>query len=150
MPRTGHGGKREGGANTSYSQRTDLNAHVPVVTAPNQPYGEAALQKTAQNTIPMAPTQVTPQAAKPLVPLAPAQQRPTTAPGELPFLDATQRPSEPVTTGLDFGPGAGSEIMNTSTAPTRPLTAAMDEMASSPNASGALSNLAESARSLGL
>jgi hypothetical protein len=101
----------------------------------------------------MAPTQVTPQAAQPIrstLPLANVQRQTSPGPGQLPFLEATQRPNEPVTAGVDFGPGPGSEVMNQNIAPARPITSAIDELTNSPNASPALSNLAESARSLGL
>lgn len=153
MPRTGHGGRRQGEQGASYSNRTDLNAHVPVNTAPNQAYGNAAEQRAAQNAIPMAPTQVTPQAAQPIqsvLPLQNAQRQPSPGPGELPFLEATARPNEPVTEGLPFGPGAGPEVLNRNTQPARPITSAIDELTSSPNASPQVSSLAESARALGL
>ena len=153
MPRTGHGGRRQGEQGASYSNRTDLNAHVPIATVPDQPYGERAQQQQAQQVVPMAPTQVAPQAAAPARPLMPLNNSPKpqgAAPGSLPFLDPTQRPNEPVTAGVDFGPGPGSEVMNQNTAPVRPISAAINEIAQSPNASPAVSTLAEAAKLLGL
>ena len=50
----------------------------------------------------------------PMGPVTPSMGRPQMAPAGTPVvpLDApTNRPNEPITTGLDSGPGAGSEVM---------------------------------------
>ena len=152
MPRTGRGGVRQGTPGTAYGNRTDLNAALPVQAATGQGYGEAGMQKAAQRAIPVAPQQVSVAA-----PQAPAQAAPTTVseqlpqqaayPGELRFLHPTDYPNEPTTSGIDMGPGAGSEALFT----TRPAIANMlGALANSPNASATLMDLASAARTLGL
>ena len=154
MPRTGRGGKVTGASNKAYSNRTDLNASVPVEAAPDQPYGEAAQQKVAQNAIPIAPTPVATAPAP--SPAAPAQaggtlgqvSRPTAPePGSLPFLHPTNRPDEPITAGMNFGPGPGSEVM----APGPPAVSdTFASLAQGQHASPLLSALAAAARTLGV
>lgn len=152
MPRTGRGGVRQGTPGTAYGNRTDLNAALPVQAATGQGYGEAGMQKAAQRAIPVAPQQVSVAA-----PQAPAQAAPTTVseqlpqqaayPGELRFLHPTDYPNEPTTSGIDMGPGVGSEALFT----TRPAIANMlGALANSPNASATLMDLASAARTLGL
>ena len=115
MPRNGKGGKRTGSSGTAYSNRSDLNTAVPITTVPNQPYGVAAQQRAAQQAIPMAPTPVAP--AAPAAPAAPTTltesmpQVPQPLPGELPWLQSTSDINEPITAGVDFGAGAGSEAV---------------------------------------
>lgn len=79
-------------------QRTDLNGpkrSMPVVVGPSQQYGESEKLRRAQKAVPMGapPTDVraaeTAKKPRKLVPLS--------AP--------TARPSEPITAGMDFGPG---------------------------------------------
>jgi len=152
MPRTGRGGAREGTPGTAYGNRTDLNAAMPVQAATGQGYGEAGAQQAAQRAIPVAPQQVSVAPAQ-----APAQAAPTTVseqlpqlpayPGELRFLHPTDYPNEPTTSGIDMGPGVGSEALLT----TRPAVANMlGALANSPNASATLMDLASAARTLGL
>lgn len=119
MPRTGKGGARAGAVGTAYAERSDLNgapAPEPVAAAPGQPYGEASAQKAAQRAIPIsAPaTGVTPTGgagggAAPVSSLSQGQAPPGPLPGELLFDHPTMRPNEPITAGLDRGPGPGSE-----------------------------------------
>jgi hypothetical protein len=53
-----------------------------------------------------------PLAAAPSVPTAPMEMNITSsAPAPIPLSAPTERPSEPVTTGMDFGPGNGSEMI---------------------------------------
>ena len=52
-----------------------------------------------------------PLAAAPEVPSAPVMDIPSSAPAPVPLSSPTQRPTEPVTSGLDFGPGNGSEML---------------------------------------
>ena len=152
MPRTGRGGVRQGTPGTAYGNRTDLNAALPVQAATGQGYGEAGAQQAAQRAIPVAPQQVSVVA-----PQAPAQAAPTTVseqlpqqatyPGELRFLHPTDYPNEPTTSGIDMGPGVGSEALFT----TRPAIANMlGALANSLNASATLMDLASAARTLGL
>ena len=138
--------------------RTDLNqADTPkklaVTAVPDQPYGEAGLQRAEQGAIPMGSTP-TPSATPTSTPVAPGAtpaaptRSPAPNPGSLPFLQPTNRPAEPVTEGLPFGPGAGPEVLNTPAAQPR----LSDEMAHAALTSGsdALINLALGLHSVGL
>jgi hypothetical protein len=62
---------------------------------PGLPYGEGQATMTQQQSAPMA--------GAPAMPSMPA----TT-----PLFAPTERPDEPVTAGMDFGPGPGSEALN--------------------------------------
>jgi hypothetical protein len=104
MPR-GKGGKRQGTPGTAYGNRSDLN--MPISTVPNQEYGKAAMQRSAQQAVPMGQSPVAPT-----VPTAPTQSQPLPRPGSMPHIAPTTRPNEPVTNGLPFGPGAGPEALN--------------------------------------
>jgi len=80
------GGRRQGAPGTSYANRTDLN----VARAPQQGTVTAAAGGQA----------------------APAQQQSFIPPEGVPKLDdPSARPTEPVTTGLDIGPGDGSHAL---------------------------------------
>lgn len=85
------GGSRNGTPGRSYGSRTDLNAVKPLTprAAPGQTYGAATAQVAAQEAVPMA------AAPEPLAPL----NRPS------------ERPTEPVTAGMNMGPGPGSEAI---------------------------------------
>lgn len=152
MPRTGRGGVRQGTPGTAYGNRTDLNAALPVQAVTGQGYGEAGAQQAAQRAIPIAPQQVSvaaPQATAQAAPTTVSEQLPqqATYPGELRFLHPTDYPNEPTTSGIDMGPGVGSEALFT----TRPAIANMlGALANSPNASATLMDLASAARTLGL
>jgi hypothetical protein len=104
MPR-GRGGKRQGTPGTSYGNRSDLN--MPISTVPNQEYGKAAMQKQAQQAVPMGQSPVSAAPAESGAPQATASV-PLPRPGSLPYISPTARPNEPVTAGLPFGPGADS------------------------------------------
>lgn len=94
-------------ATQQYPNRSDLRnpaAKVPVMAAPGQTYGEAGKQMAAQKAVPMAAAPTDAQ-----VPVTPA------APGSLGDLTRpTERPNEPLTAGVDFGPGPGSEALGLS------------------------------------
>lgn len=110
MPR---GGARNATPGKSYQNRTDLGGQnvvgpkpsatgkVPIQTAPNQAQGQASAQRQAQQVVPMSG--------------APAGMAPTQAPqpsAPLTSLFApTANPNEPVTAGVDMGPGAGSAVL---------------------------------------
>ena len=86
------GGRRQGTPGVSYTNRTDLNvAHAP-----------------QQGTVTAASAGVV--APRPAMP---AQQAPTpVGPDQVPRLDdPSMRPNEPLTTGLDIGPGADSRAI---------------------------------------
>lgn len=78
-----------------FSTRTDL--------PPSTQYGE---RKQMEEIVSGAPTATTRGSADPKI------GRPRTSMMEVtPLFAPTQRPGEPVTTGVDVGPGAGSEVM---------------------------------------
>lgn len=78
-----------------FSTRTDL--------PPSTQYGE---RKQMEEIISGAPTATTRGSADPKI------GRPRTAMEDVtPLFAPTQRPGEPITTGVDIGPGAGSEVM---------------------------------------
>lgn len=112
MPRKGTGSKvggpRTGTPGTAYRNRSDLNGTQPVRTAPGQPYGSRVQQERAMEAVPL-PRQ---GAADPAGggPPTPAPQ-----PGGLtPLTAPTQRPHEPITAGVDVGPGPGSQVLASS------------------------------------
>jgi hypothetical protein len=90
-----------------YSNRTDLQnpvAKMAATAAKGQTYGEAGKQIAAQQAVPMgsAPTDV--QAAQ-------TPQAPTPMPGQIADLTGnTERPNEPITAGMNFGPGPSAAI----------------------------------------
>ena len=62
---------------------------------PGLPYGEGQATMAQQQAAPMQGEAPTPA-----------------MPDIMPLTAPTSRPSEPITTGMDFGPGAGSEVLN--------------------------------------
>lgn len=117
MPRApkGPGGARSGAPGVAYPNRTDLNQgprQLPITAAPDQPYGEAGAQRAAQAIAPMASgplTNASPtQDPNTPPPLAPGRL----GPGQMPDLfRPTERPNEHFMTGVDAGPGQGSEAL---------------------------------------
>lgn len=100
MPRKGKGGSRNGQAGQGYSNRKDLNTALPKQAAPStsggRQYGDRKADMDAQSVVPLAPP--------------PGEAPP--APGQLgPLAGPSRRPNEPVTTGVDAGPGRGSEVL---------------------------------------
>ena len=92
----------------SMSKRTDLNvSKQPARYISGMPYGEGRATYEQQTAAPMA--------ANPLAQVL-SEVTPLTAP--------TQRPDEPITAGMDFGPGPGSEILPT--APQRPTVSLIE------------------------
>jgi hypothetical protein len=71
------------------------------------PYGQGQEFQDVQQMAPMEAATPTPSATS--VGAAPAQLQAMQPP--VPLTAPTQRPNEPVTTGIDHGPGAGSEVM---------------------------------------
>lgn len=140
MPRSGKGGSRQGTPGTSYGNRTDLN--LPKTTVPNQEYGKATQQMNAQSAVPMA---ASPQSSA--LPAA-AQPNPGPTPGSLSFLHPTERPNEPITAGIDQGPGPGSEAI----APLQKniVSESLMHLVNDPNANSATFDLAATARLFGL
>jgi hypothetical protein len=125
-PQSGRGGRRQGTAGKNYQQRTDLQSHQPVRTAPGQTYGVATQQAKAQQAMPLpaggANAGPLPQSPTPGGPGgAPSSLGAGPMPGGLGALHApTDRPSEPITHGLPTGAGGGPEVLT----PTDPLVKA--------------------------
>lgn len=96
------------------SKRTDGTPGGKLSVAPGLAYGERQEALAQERTAPMA---VTPQTAAPSPPTVGAPAQPSTPTGatnqavNMMFAQSTQRPNEPVTHGVDIGPGAGPEIM---------------------------------------
>lgn len=68
---------------------------------PGLEYGQGKVNMAVQQAAPLAgPNTPTAESTTPMLP----SLTPLTAP--------TERPNEPMTTGMDFGPGAGSEALN--------------------------------------
>lgn len=112
----GHGGYRKPAHPApvsgpgKYARRTDGGPAQVISAAPNQPYGEAGAQREAQRLAPMGAADPMPQAAQPTPDQMQAMRLPEF---NGPALTApTQRPDEPITAGVDIGPGPGSEILN--------------------------------------
>ncbi len=96
MPR---GGRRAGSPGKSYGSRTDLNLNR---AAPGQQYGKATAQEQALAAVPIQP------------PSAPDVTASAEAWTPLPGDPAvTALPDEPITAGLNTGPGAGPEALPT-------------------------------------
>ena len=119
------GGPRQGKAGASYQNRTDLNpTAMPITAVPGQGYGAAGAQKAAQSVAPMANGPIAtsnPQASASNTP------PPLTgaAPGTMPDLfRPTERPNEHFMTGVNAGPGQGSEALNP-ILPTTPQASAL-------------------------
>lgn len=90
------------------SERTDLNvSNQPARYISGLPYGQGEATYNQQTAAPMA--------ENPLANIPTADVTPLTAP--------TQRAYEPVTTGIDIGAGAGSEILPPMPSPSAPSLA---------------------------
>jgi hypothetical protein len=118
MPR---GGKRDGKVGKAYSNRGDLNGPTQPAKAPTgQTYGQAGAQMQAQKALPLpnvhqvavkrgADGRISGVDVPAATPPEPTGGPP---PGSLGPLSApTARPGEPLTNGIDSGPGAGAEAM---------------------------------------
>jgi len=77
----------------SLSQRTDGGPTQPATYISGLPYGQGQETYSSQVAAPMAGNPI------------PQMEMPT------PLMAPTARPNEPITTGVDIGAGAGSEVM---------------------------------------
>lgn len=111
MPRA-----RNPNATTRNPNRADLTRPSAVTTVPGQPYGEAAQQQVAQHTIPMGPQPVVGGQPPTTTSSGPSdmgammqalQAHAATHGGPQSLTRPTERPNEPVTAGLNAGPGPG-------------------------------------------
>jgi hypothetical protein len=95
------------------SQRTDGGPTQGAKYMPGMPYGQNTYDQ--QTAAPMA-------AGQPMPPVPPMEM-PT------PLMAPTSRPDEPITTGIDRGPGAGSEVMfDRPSPPSKPLVEIMRDL----------------------
>lgn len=120
-----HGGRRRPKPGKAYAQRTDLNtnrAPLPVEAASGQAYGMRKAQEDAQRAVPLSAPPGPPQPTRGAVAPAPL-------PGELGDpLRATDRPAEFLTSGIDSGPGPGSEALWPAGSPPNGGERFMDEL----------------------
>jgi len=82
-------------ANVSATGGAGQSGRQPARYIAGLPYGEGQATMQQQMSAPMAGPTPTP-----------------TLPSVTPLTAPTERPTEPLTTGMDFGPGAGSEALN--------------------------------------
>lgn len=80
-----------------YAQRTDLTQKLPVSTAKSRSYGDASASRASQQVVPMGNPAVN-------VPRGTSQRQPLT-----PLGAPSQRPNEPITAGMNFGPGPNAQ-----------------------------------------
>lgn len=116
------GGRRTGTAGKPYQQRTDLHV-VPATAAPGQQYGAETAQLQSQQAVPIGNGDLTPAGAgaSPTPPAGPQQGGPPPVtglpaglppPGSMPPLTGpTDRPDEHLMTGVNAGPGPGTEAL---------------------------------------
>lgn len=103
----------------AHSRRTDGGPAQVMSAAPGQDYGDKKAQLDAQRVAPMG-------GATPLPPSASAAPGGGAGAGMpayqgVPFGGPSQRPDEPVTHGVDIGPGGGSEVLNLPQQPGAPM-----------------------------
>lgn len=133
------GGRRAGVAGTPYPNRADLRTvtRAPAVAPTGLPYGEHQNLVQSQKVVPVGRPAVPPASPSP-TPGTPGPQ-----PGTLPWIAPTARPNEPVTAGIDRGPGPGSEaLVGPGAAPAQTLSNLLSTMAASPNAPDSVKALA--------
>lgn len=86
-----------------YAQRVDLlgaSKKSPVTTAKSKTYGDSVASRASQQAVPMG---AAPDLAQ--MPVAPRRQLPTVSPLSGP----SDRPNEPITAGMNFGPGPNAQ-----------------------------------------
>jgi hypothetical protein len=83
----------------SFSKRTDLQFQSPE-------YGAGVAYQAAKSGAPLATAPKSPMLSQ-----APQVSSGGAAPAGAGLFDKTQRPNEPITHGVDVGPGAGSEAL---------------------------------------
>jgi hypothetical protein len=117
-----------------YSKRTDL-AYKP------DAYGDGVAMQQQMSGAPLAEARKAPLLSEaPVVPTGGAQASVTG------LYEPTQRPDEPITHGVDIGPGGGSDVLAVPAQVQSQYTNAYDvfqTMASNPNASPTMKYLAQ-------
>jgi len=84
-----------------YAKRTDLSYQ-------SQSYGDGVAYDAAKSGAPLERAQKSPMLSQ--APQVPAGGMP--APTGIGLFEPTQRPNEPITQGVDVGPGAGSNVLS--------------------------------------
>ena len=115
-----------------FAKRTDLSYQSPA-------YGEGAAYNAAKSGAPLATAPKSPMLSQ--APVVPTPQTPVTG-----LFEPTQRPDEPVTHGIDLGPGGGASVLAMPDQAQSQYTNAYDvftQMASSPDASPTIKYLAQ-------
>jgi len=74
------------------------------------PFGQGKQTLAQQRAVPMAATPAA-QVAAAGAPASMAQAMPQPGPSVVPLTEPTQRPNEPITAGIDMGPGPGSSVL---------------------------------------
>lgn len=149
----GHGGYRKPAHPApvsgpgKYARRTDGGPAQVLSAAPDQAYGEKKAQLDAQRIAPMAGTAPLPPSASPG-----GGDQPISLPAfsGVGLHEPTQRPNEPITHGVDIGPGAGSEALQLPTPPspaqgTGRMTALLQSLSAS-DTTGVLGQLMQAAQ----
>lgn len=134
-----------------YSKRTDGGPSQVMSAAPGQAYGDAKAQMDAQRTAPMGGTSPLPKPAAPQGGDAAPSMQPFSG---VPLNAPTQRPGEPVTHGVDIGPGGGSDVLNLPSQPSGPqgtgqMSALLSRL-SATDLTGALAPLLQAAQARGV
>jgi hypothetical protein len=83
-----------------YAKRTDLSYQ-------SQSYGDGVAYDAAKSGAPLERAPKSPMLSQ--APQVPAGRMP--APSGIGLFEPTQRPDEPITQGVNIGPGAGSEVL---------------------------------------
>ena len=115
-----------------YAKRTDLAYQ-------SQSYGDGVAYDAAKSGAPLATAPKNPMLSQ--APQVPTKQLPVTG-----LYDQTQRPEEPVTHGIDLGPGGGSNILamqDQGAGQYQDAYQMFQAMAQNPNASPSLQYLAQ-------
>jgi hypothetical protein len=124
----------------SLSQRTD--GQVQAVPT-GMPYGDASALQGQESVAPLSAT--------PNVPQPTPTQMGGAPPVPQPFDRPSERPDEPITQGVDIGPGAGSDILpsqhQTPTVQPGPMTTMLSNL-SSLDISGILSDIYAEAKAM--
>jgi len=119
-----------------------MNKPMPIQTVPGQGYGVAAQQQAAQRAIPVSsqPIASAPTAPKPAssVPTRQVPQQDLS----VSLFHPTERPNEPITHGVDIGPGAGSEALNLPAQQQQTAAQYLTDLAASPYANDQITSLA--------
>lgn len=135
------------------SKRTDGGPSQKLMVAPGLAYGERQETLAQERTAPMA--QADPIAAPPMPANAstPGGAQRAAAPQGMNFSGASQRPNEPITHGVNIGPGGGTGVLpatvQAQSTPAQPITNMLRSL-SATSTSGSLAQLYQAAMTRGV